>query len=92
MNLLGKFLEKITWDAPDYETLAELTLFAKDPKAYREKIKEQVKMEVVADKERKLRANTPTMKQASREEDLQDNKLEVKKLVVKRPNSILRKK
>jgi hypothetical protein len=37
INYLGKFLEHITWDEPNYKMLAELTLFAKNPEKYREK-------------------------------------------------------
>lgn len=62
MNYLGKFLEDITWNKPDYALMAELALWAKDPKAFKDKIKKQVKEEVVAETERVLRTNRQNIK------------------------------
>lgn len=80
MNFLGKFLEEITWDKPDYKMLAELALFAKDPKAYRDKIREQGKEEIVATTERRLRTSVTNIK-ATPTETNDDNKINVNKKV-----------
>lgn len=55
LNFLGKFLEEIMWEKPDYKTLVELALFAKDKEAYRNKIRESVKEEVTAEMEKRLK-------------------------------------
>lgn len=91
INFLGKFLEKITIDEPDYKTLAEITLFAKDPSAYREKIKAQAVEEVTADTTRKLKTGSSQIK-SSVVETASDDKIKItKKVLAPRPNSILKR-
>lgn len=85
MNFLGKFLEEITWDKPDYKTLAELALFAKDPKAYKDKIREQGKEEIVASTERRLRTASTNIKSTPTEID--DNNKINKKVFGSAPKS-----
>jgi len=61
-NFLGKFLEDITWNKPNYELMVELALWAKDPNAFKEKLKKIGKEEGVAATEKLLRTNKPNIK------------------------------
>lgn len=54
INYLGKFIEDITWNSPDYVLLSELTLFALDPAKYKEKIEKGVTEKTIADTKRRL--------------------------------------
>lgn len=62
LNLLAKFLEEITYDKPNYALLSELALFAKDPEAYRNKIKELGKEASVTELSKKLKTNQGNIK------------------------------
>lgn len=89
LNLLGKVLEDITWNEPNYKMLAELTLFVKDPEAYKEKIRTSVKESEAASTVRKLKTSQGSLKSTT--EDRDDNPtFTVPKKTISR-NSMLRK-
>lgn len=58
INFLGKVLEDISWTKPNYEFLAELTLFAKDREGYRNKVRKEIEQEIVSKSEAKLKLKT----------------------------------
>lgn len=89
INFLGKFLETITWDKPDYKTLAELTLFAKDPAKYKEKIRTSQKEVDAADTARKLKTSQGGLKPVGTEIEDPKTFTAAKKTITR--NSILKK-
>lgn len=90
INYLGKFLEHITWDQPDYKMLAELTLFAKNPEKYREKIRASVKADEAANTVRKLKTAQGGLKPTTTPVEEEKPKFTIPKKSITR-NSILRK-
>lgn len=56
INFLGKFIEDITWNKPDYKALSELTLFALNINEYKKKIEDSVQEKLIADHKLKLRS------------------------------------
>lgn len=80
INMLGKFIEDITWNEPDYDLLAELTLFAMNPEEYRKKIELSVSDKAIADNKRKLRTG----------DSVDNGKTDIKKITISR-NKMLRK-
>lgn len=90
INYLGKFLEHITWDQPDYKMLAELTLFAKNPGKYREKIRASVKASEAENTVRKLKTAQGGLKPSTSPVEDEPNKFTIQKKSITR-NSILRK-
>jgi hypothetical protein len=90
INYLGKFLEHITWDEPNYKMLAELTLFAKNPEKYREKIKASVKASEAENTVRKLKTAQGGLKPSTTPVEEEPNKFTIPKKSITR-NSILRK-
>lgn len=90
INYLGKFLEHITWDQPDYKMLAELTLFAKNPEKYREKIKASVKASEAENTVRKLKTAQGGLKPSTTPVEEEPNRFTIPKKSITR-NSILRK-
>lgn len=90
INYLGKFLETITWDEPDYKMLAELTLFAKNPEKYREKIRASVKADEAANTVRKLKTAQGGLKPTTTPVEEEKPKFTIPKKSITR-NSILRK-
>lgn len=90
INFLGKFLEKITWDEPDYKMLAELTLFARDPNAYKAKIRSSAKEEEVSATVRKLKTGQGSLQPTTTSTDAEGEKFTAPKRTITR-NSILRK-
>jgi hypothetical protein len=89
VNFLGKFLEDIAWEKPDYKLLAELTLFAKNPEAYREKIRQGAKTSEADSTARKLRTSQGAFKPTSSQGDDNQTFVIPKKTITR--NSILRK-
>ena len=90
INYLGKFLEHITWDEPNYKMLAELTLFAKNPEKYREKIRASVKATEAENTVRKLKTAQGGLKPSTTPVEEEPNKFTIPKKSITR-NSILRK-
>lgn len=90
INFLGKFLEHITWDQPNYKMLAELTLFAKNPEKYREKIRASVKASEAENTVRKLKTAQGGLKPSTSPVEEESNKFTIPKKSITR-NSILRK-
>lgn len=90
INYLGKFLEHITWDEPNYKMLAELTLFAKNPEKYREKIRASVKATEAENTVRKLKTAQGGLKPTTTPVEEEQNKFTIPKKSITR-NSILRK-
>ena len=90
INYLGKFLEHITWDEPNYKMLAELTLFAKNPEKYREKIRASVKASEAENTVRKLKTAQGGLKPSTTPVEEEPNKFTIPKKSITR-NSILRK-
>lgn len=90
INYLGKFLEHITWDEPNYKMLAELTLFAKDPEKYREKIRASVKATEAENTVRKLKTAQGGLKPTTTPVEEEKPKFTIPKKSITR-NSILRK-
>jgi hypothetical protein len=90
INYLGKFLEHITWDEPNYKMLAELTLFAKNPEKYREKIRASVKASEAENTVRKLKTAQGGLKPTTTPVEEETNKFTIPKKSITR-NSILRK-
>jgi hypothetical protein len=80
INMLGKFIEDITWNEPDYDLLSELTLFAMNPEEYRKKIELSVSDKAIADNKRKLRTG----------DSVDNGKTDIKKITISR-NKMLRK-
>ena len=90
INYLGKFLEHITWDEPNYKMLAELTLFAKNPEKYREKIRASVKATEAENTVRKLKTAQGGLKPSTTPVEEEQTKFTIPKKSITR-NSILRK-
>ncbi len=89
INFLGKFFETITWDKPDYKMLAELTLFAKNPEKYKEKIMNMGKLASDESTVRKLKTAQGGLKATTTQDD-EPKSFTVPKRTITR-NSILKK-
>lgn len=64
-NRLGALLDKIQFLEPNYELLAETMMLLTDPKAYKAKIREEVKKEVTADTVKKIKSEQGLAKTGS---------------------------
>lgn len=74
-NRLGALLDKIQFsDKPDYALLAEITLLASDPVAYRAKVREQIKKEVTAETVKTIKGQQGLKKAGSTVEQPNNNK------------------
>lgn len=89
LNLLGNFLEEITWVKPDYALLSELALFAKDPEAYREKLRKQGRESEVDSVARKLKSSNRVQDNNFVNDD---NVTRNKRVVVPRSSGLLKRR